>query len=354
MILNKRISNWFIHFKKYFFTYKNGFFEVSYLANSPKSMVESLKKMPFNKYEPCNNSIETKNLFLDSCLQYFEIEDGLWVFVSKIKYKKNILYKRIFDEFIPVDYYMLNFNSVLIDGEASVKPDKAIDVENHSWLLLKPKIDDFCSNFKNSLVENFFVCFSDDWIRKHLKNTNKEKSIFLDFINDNSLKKIEVKEILPDSVILMEKIKSSFSMGEKLNSNWISWEAERIIGNFIDYINNDFKRLDSIVFKKDDYVKILRIKYYILSNLNRKFMGIGFLSEKFNISPTKLKKDFKILAGYSIFKYFQIEQMKFAKKVIQNNDLKVKEIARDIGYENASKFSIAFKKVHKFSPKEFK
>jgi hypothetical protein len=39
-MIKKRINNWFTHFQKYFFKYKQGFYEVSQIANSPEATIE--------------------------------------------------------------------------------------------------------------------------------------------------------------------------------------------------------------------------------------------------------------------------------------------------------------------------
>ena len=96
MFLKKKVNNWFTHFKKYFFTYNDGFFELAYLGNFPMSMVESIKKMPFIKFFPEKNEIITKNIFIDGQLQYFEIEEGLWIMQTKVKSKKNTLCLDVF------------------------------------------------------------------------------------------------------------------------------------------------------------------------------------------------------------------------------------------------------------------
>jgi AraC-like DNA-binding protein len=93
-----------------------------------------------------------------------------------------------------------------------------------------------------------------------------------------------------------------------------------------------------------DRLRIIEVGNYLCENLEGKFEGIEFLSEKFKISPTKLKKDFKLHYGKSLFSYYQFQQMLFANKLLKKEDLRIKELAVRMGYENAGKFSQAFKK----------
>ena len=90
----------------------------------------------------------------------------------------------------------------------------------------------------------------------------------------------------------------------------------------------------------------------VSENLQSKFMGIDELSDIFRISPTKMKHDFKIIFGQSIFSYFQSKQIELAKEVLAKGNYPINEIATVFGYSNASKFSSAFKKKTGFLPSE--
>ncbi|QDR79511.1 helix-turn-helix domain-containing protein [Sporomusa termitida] len=67
-----------------------------------------------------------------------------------------------------------------------------------------------------------------------------------------------------------------------------------------------------------------------------------------NIS--KLQHCFKLWYGVSIAEYIRAGKMKYALRLLWDDGLSIKNIAAMAGYENASKFAAAFKKVHGFSP----
>ena len=89
-----------------------------------------------------------------------------------------------------------------------------------------------------------------------------------------------------------------------------------------------------------------------MANIYGKFPGIEILAKQFDVSPTKLKNDFKTRYGTSIFNYFQTKQMELAYQIIANEGLKIKEVATLFQYENASKFTKAFEKVNKTLPSQ--
>ena len=90
MIFQHLIKQWLFNFKKFFFTYRNGYFELHYLSNSPEIMIESFKEMPFTQYDAINNCIQTNNVFTNGTMYYRELEVGLWVIITEIEFKRNI------------------------------------------------------------------------------------------------------------------------------------------------------------------------------------------------------------------------------------------------------------------------
>ena len=68
------------------------------------------------------------------------------------------------------------------------------------------------------------------------------------------------------------------------------------------------------------------------------------------MSSTKLKKNFKNLFGDSIYSYYQKHRMLKAKELMLAKKHTVKQVAREVGYDNVSNFITAFRKQFKHSP----
>lgn len=81
--------------------------------------------------------------------------------------------------------------------------------------------------------------------------------------------------------------------------------------------------------------------------------SIDELAEKFSISPTQLKKYFQLVYGTSVQKFIREQKMKLAAKILETTDKKVTEVAQMFGYNNASKFAVAFKSVMGEYPKKY-
>ena len=90
----------------------------------------------------------------------------------------------------------------------------------------------------------------------------------------------------------------------------------------------------------------------LVDSLTGQFPGIETIAQTVHMSPTKLKILFKDVYGKTMFQYYQEKQMRLAFKLLQQPASSVKVVAISLGYENASNFTLAFKKFHGFLPSE--
>lgn len=98
-----------------------------------------------------------------------------------------------------------------------------------------------------------------------------------------------------------------------------------------------------------DQEKIHMAASIIRDNLERPCSIID-LARQVGVNQTKLKSGFKSMYGNTVFGYLQDIRMDHAKRYLLDTELSVQEIAMMLGYQNASNFSIAFKKIHGYSP----
>lgn len=72
------------------------------------------------------------------------------------------------------------------------------------------------------------------------------------------------------------------------------------------------------------------------------------------MGSTKLRQCFKLLYKVTIADYIREGKMKHAMRLLSHDDMSIHNIATTVGYDSASKFTVAFKKVHGFVPSEFR
>jgi len=98
--------------------------------------------------------------------------------------------------------------------------------------------------------------------------------------------------------------------------------------------------------------KIKKIRSKLLDNLYNP-PSIKEICKEFSISEYLLKDGFKKLYNTTVYGYILDKKLEIAKARLEEGQLKVKEIAYEIGYENPSHFITAFKKKYGVTPKQF-
>lgn len=95
--------------------------------------------------------------------------------------------------------------------------------------------------------------------------------------------------------------------------------------------------------------------YSYLSQNPAKKVTVDELCSMFGISKTSLQCCFKSIYGTTPASYIRSEKMKYAAQLIVSEEEKsIGEIASEIGYDNASKFSAAFRAVMNECPLEYR
>lgn len=95
------------------------------------------------------------------------------------------------------------------------------------------------------------------------------------------------------------------------------------------------------------------IRDYIESNYCQNFK-LSLFEEKYHFSAAYLTKLFRSMYGYSIYEYVLKIRMERAKKLLENPDIKILDIAERLGYTDNHYFSKAFKNYYHISPTQYR
>ncbi|SFS71207.1 helix-turn-helix domain-containing protein [Lutibacter maritimus] len=98
--------------------------------------------------------------------------------------------------------------------------------------------------------------------------------------------------------------------------------------------------------------KIKHAKQIIIEEMNNP-PSLNELAKKVGLNIKKLKTDFKEFYGDPVFTFLLNYKMDLAKKLLQEQQLNVNEIAIHLGYSTSSHFIAAFKRKFKITPKQF-
>jgi AraC-like DNA-binding protein len=106
-------------------------------------------------------------------------------------------------------------------------------------------------------------------------------------------------------------------------------------------------------FRKSQVDTIKAIEQFMTANF-KKHYTLEELSSRFNIPATSMKRCFKGVYGSSIYTYMRSWRMNTAAVRLRQTNESIVSIAESFGYDNASKFSSAFRDVMGKSPSEYR
>lgn len=100
--------------------------------------------------------------------------------------------------------------------------------------------------------------------------------------------------------------------------------------------------------------KMLQIEKMLEEHFEKELPSLEVIARQAAISESTLKRHFKMMFGKSIYEYYLEKKMEYAKRLLLEKPLTVKEVAYRLGYEKTSNFIHIFKKFHSYSPGHLK
>ncbi len=342
------VNLWYNSVKKLLFKYRDGFYEMPVMSNSPIATVKSISKMPFVKHKPQKKYFESNNPFINAHVLYHQIEDGLWYMQSSATFKENINFVCKTNKTSPSDYFKLYLEIT----ESKVKNKNAylngVSYINYSWILLKSEEGNAHTCFKGNETFSMIIFMHKNWIKENLYHDEVILQTSLKDFFKSRYEFIIVKEDQTTAEDFKVKSEQIFKLSLTTNNENVHQAWKEFISCFIYRFANKYQEQDLGVklleISTVNRIKIFNVEKYLVDNIYSSFMGIDVLAKKVGLSPTKMKSDFKLIYGETIFQYFRKKQLKMARQIIKKNPKKeLKEISSQFGYSNHGKFSIAYR-----------
>jgi AraC-like DNA-binding protein len=233
------------------------------------------------------------------------------------------------------------------------------EMENGTYCYIKSgdlKIDD---RYKHD--SNFFFPLSNYHgmnIIFEIEKADKElKKIFPDFpVSMNDLKN---KYFSKDHSFIIRNVKpidhifsELYTVPQRIRDYYFKIKIFELL-LFLDGLELSQNTDERPYFYKAQTEKVKAIHNMLISNLQRSYT-LDELARKYDISLTGMKNCFKGIYGDPIFTYIRKYKMNKAAGMLRTTKLNVSKIALQVGYENPSKFSAAFKQEMRVSPMEYR
>lgn len=106
-------------------------------------------------------------------------------------------------------------------------------------------------------------------------------------------------------------------------------------------------------YRNEHVVVVEDIKNYLDNNLD-KYYSMPVLAKKFGISLTYFKDIFKDRYGISPYRYHINRRLKKSTQLLLETDMKISEIACELGFSSSSKYTKMFKERYGLLPSQFK
>lgn len=347
---------------------------------------EELKKMK----DILNISFDDENYTVSSILlnnRDFEQADTL---INVIKENTNHGYELIFKfngEIILINswnkykseeeikQYYINIRESLekvIEEEAFISIGVTVDkIEK-----IKDSYDSLNNMKKYVLTYGYGVCICKDDItsmKEKKISFSKEIEVLNKLIMERDMEKIEIyiskifdnKSLNPQNIydlsikilLLINKISEEFKYDnvyykeKSLSDVIITLCSESDRENIIKFLVTNIYELTKVM--NSNNIKYSPIIQQVVNYVNDKYyeeLSLKTLSQKYNINSSYLGQIFNKEIGYSFSEYLnKVKNMK-AKELILNTNMKINDIAKEVGYFDTSYFYRKFKKYYGVSP----
>lgn len=142
-------------------------------------------------------------------------------------------------------------------------------------------------------------------------------------------------------------ILDTFKSGKMFNEPLVSCYIYRMLTDLI-LVSSDYDEK-----KLDPSNPILSAINFIHENYKNK-INLNNLSDNSCISPYYFSRIFKKETGYSPYEYILMTRLNHAKTLLKTTNLRVKDIAFEVGFNSESNFVTCFKQNVDMTPSEFR
>lgn len=115
-----------------------------------------------------------------------------------------------------------------------------------------------------------------------------------------------------------------------------------------------YHRIKEIENTRKNKSKIGEIFDYIGKNFRDPQLTLTSLAETFQLNHTYISNIFKKEYGYNVLEIINSKRVTEAKDLLENTNLSVSKIAKEVGYYSYRTLTTSFKRIEKMTPTEFR
>lgn len=179
----------------------------------------------------------------------------------------------------------------------------------------------------------------------------------------------KIKEVFPDIYVILLTNYAEFSYAKEAISCGVyeylvkSDIRPKELKEILDKVNESVKELEknkvsrlqkesNLIESKDGYSKTIKKSIDYIHKNYKQHISLQDISNYVFLSHEYFSRLFKEEVGENFSSYLTNYRMKKAESLIKNTDMKISQIAIEVGYTNASYFSRSYKKFKGISPED--
>lgn len=190
------------------------------------------------------------------------------------------------------------------------------------------------------------------------RNSEQMRNHLLQFFQECHLKKISPEIIKGYILLVLLEVIDYFEAYQLFETDSLKFiyksnlQRSKFIENVIDVLSQIMDHINN-ASKQNGPAFIKRIEMFIKENYNKE-LTIKSIAQQFYINPIYLGRIFKKHFNMSFNKYLHMLRIEQAKKLLMKTDMKIYEIAKEVGYNDTDYFSLKFEEYVGKSPSKFR
>lgn len=267
-------------------------------------------------------------------VKIYELFDGISLTYSFVKGKTTfypLLYK---------NHNIFSINYILSGDYGVVFKNDELKIFNANTLVASNLSFDLKDSFpKSGFCENIGIIIDESLASKEIAHILKR--VNLSSINEKIYQNPYMGYPSKSISQIFTEMRNHFDLG-----------SDYLRIKFLEFIVLFNKQLGQKSSSQEFYIA-QKVKDYIVAHYD-KDISISKICDLFDVSDSKLQRDFSLCYGTSVYQYVKSERIRQAMYLLSSNENSIGEIVRQVGYTNESKFCESFKKATGKTPREFK
>ncbi|OXA99405.1 hypothetical protein B0A75_11385 [Flavobacterium oncorhynchi] len=276
------------------------------------------------------------------------MEERISAMLIDVSYKETVLlkYKNDLKRFVGLYFYITNHNiDFILDKETAV-----VGKFDYNLTIIDSALE--TEYAVNKGTGTYVICIFMDKtaLKEYMDKVPRLKTVSKDVFNAEKNTIISMGRMSTESSILLNDFRK-LSYDSFLFELYFRGLVYNLIGDYLDQLLEKKIIIGKVI--GDDVKSIIASKALLLKSIEGIFPGIEFLAEQVHMSPSKYKKLFTKITGFSPGTFFSDSKLEHAKELLETGQYTVSEVSDKLNYANISYFAKRFSSKYGIFPKEY-